>query len=780
MSWIAFTLDRPGLFAVGCALAVVAAWVAAARRPAIGAITGACFGVALVLLALAAGGLVWHRPTTDAESVAVMVDLSASTRGAAYRDPARLDARVHQLIGRTPYRVVYFAERNTPTAPGGGMLADLPGDRTVFAPPAAPAVVLFSDGRFELPAFAPPTFVVADPELDQPADAAVARLEARGEDLAVTVANTGGPRRLALDGVSPVAIEPSAGPVTLTRKSKTGAAVATAQLDKGDRWPENDSLSLPIAPPVLRQRWFVSSRDAPGGQWVSMRPGALPTDPAAYLAPAVIVLDNLSSADLSAAQQRLLEQYVRDLGGALVISGGDRAFAQGLYTGTALEALSPLASAPPAPAVHWVLLADASGSMSQAAGDAAAATRWQVAASAITRLLPSLPGEDPVTVGSFSAEVNWWSTGRSARETLALSLPPPTVAPNGPTNLAAALARVAREADGSLPTELLVVSDADVTIDQPELLASQLKAKKIRLHVLAIGDGRGLDALGRITAATGGTLRRQLDPRQWAAEVRRLLTSASPKRLIETPVTVRFEGELSALSGRAAVSPWNRTWLKKSASELARTQFGGEAVSLAARWSVGAEGTVIACGFAPDAAELEAMAKLAARPPRDPRFKVTWETAGPRLGVRVDAADAGGRYLNDLRLRLAISGEEDGSAAPPVVHEIPQTAPGRYELTLPPGPRARSFATLREGAGGGRVIDRVAVAGRYAPEFDAIGNDYDAMHALAHRTGGAVIDRAWTKPIDLPLPRREVDLTAWLALAGALALAAGLARWRLG
>src|SRR5437868_1924830 len=180
-----------------------------------------------------------------------------------------------------------------------------------------------------------------------------------------------------------------------------------------------------------------------------------------------------------------------------------------------------------------MLLADSSGSMSQpaAAGDA---TRWQLASAAIARLLPNLPPDDPVSVGSFAAELTWWSTGKSARETAALSLPPANVSPNGPTNLAAALDRIAREAGGALAGELIVVSDADTTIDNPADLARRLKEKKIRLHVLAIGDGRGLETLRQMTATTGGTLLRQLDPKAWATEVRRLLSAAWPKRLIDS------------------------------------------------------------------------------------------------------------------------------------------------------------------------------------------------------------------------------------------------------
>ena len=773
MAGFPFSIANPVIFAIAAAMALAAIGVAIVRRPAIQATTAVCGVVALVLLALAAGGLSWHRPAEG--DVAVMVDLSASTRGAAYRDPAELERRVKQLIGTTPHHYVYLSEQNTGTAPAGTTLGDLPGEKTVYAPPAgAAAVLLFSDGRFEPPAIAPPTFAIADPNLDQVNDAAVHRLEVKGDQLIITASNSGEARRIRIDGAAttqPAAtFEGRGGAVTLVRIVATGAVVASAQINKGDRWPENDALSVPIAAPGQRQRWFVSNVSAaPDAEWIVMRPDDLPSEPAAYLSPAIIVLENVAATDLSVIQQQRLEQYVRDLGGALLIGGGDRAFSSGFYPGSALESISPLASSPPTPAVHWMLLADSSGSMSQqTAGDS---TRWQLASAAVARLLPNLPPDDAVSVGSFAAELTWWSAGKSARETAVLSLPPPNVSPNGPTNLAAALDRIAREADGGLAGELLVVSDADTTIDNPDDLARRLKEKRIRLHVLAIGEGRGMETLRRMTAATGGTLLRQLDPKTWAGEVRRLLAAAWPKRLMDSPVTIAFGAELAGLPARRTPT-WNRTWLKGGAAQLAQTNHGGAGgIPLAARWNVGS-GVVAACGFAPTPDEVAGLARLIARPPRDPRFTVALE-AGPRLTVRVDAVE-NGKYLNGLALRLELADAENADRAR--VIDIPQTGPGRYELSIW-APRVRSFATVRHES---RVIDRLAVAGRYAPEFEAIGNDYDALRTLARRTGGRVIDRAWSKPIEIPFPRRELLLTPFLALGGAMALAIGLIRWRMG
>ncbi len=77
----------------------------------------------------------------------------------------------------------------------------------------------------------------------------------------------------------------------------------------------------------------------------------------------------------------------------------------------------------------------------------------------------------------------------------------------------------------------------------------------------------------------------------------------------------------------------------------------------------------------------------------------------------------------------------------------------------------------------GRIVERFAVAGRYAPEFDGIGNDRAALTSLAQRTGGRVIE-----PQDrLPLPIRSLAapqrLAPYLAAAGAFLVAIGLLAW---
>jgi hypothetical protein len=70
------------------------------------------------------------------------------------------------------------------------------------------------------------------------------------------------------------------------------------------------------------------------------------------------------------------------------------------------------------------------------------------------------------------------------------------------------------------------------------------------------------------------------------------------------------------------------------------------------------------------------------------------------------------------------------------------------------------------------------LAGRYPREFDAIGNNRDAMRDLARRTGGRVIDPADMQPLDIKGPLRRIPLTSEFAFVGVAMIALALIHWR--
>jgi hypothetical protein len=753
------SFSSPGFGIAALALGGLAIGIAVVRRIGMPGLAAVLFGGGVICLPVAAGEPVWHRSKPGI--VAVMVDLSGSTRGARFRDGDFFRSRVRELVGDSSCRFFAFSDHNVEIDPSGPM-EEMPGDETRFSPTAADAILLFSDGRFELPKASPPVYAVVDENLERVSDAAVERLEIRDGSMAATVSDSGAGRVASVvgtEGSKTVSIEP--GKLVVSRPIAKGVETAGVKLNAGDLWPENDSLLVRVAADPASEKWWIGE-DSPGG-WRRFAAGSLPVVSSDYLAPAVIVIKNQAADLFSRTQMDCLIEYVRDLGGSVLIIGGDHAFAAGGYPGTALENLSPLASSPPDATRRWVLLMDGSGSMGQEAGGGV--SRWQIAARAMLQLLPGLPPADLVRVGQFSDVVRWWSGEMAAAEAARTPLPPADAFPHGPTNLESVLNTIARDADESLPTELLVLSDCDTTFEHPKETGELLVEKKIRLEVLAIGRGTGLEIVRQICAVTGGDVLVQFNAREWARSIEKLSRAALPGLVSHERVEAVFENELKSLPG-VDVEAWNRVWLKPQAERWASAKENGIELPLAGFWRVGS-GSVAAAAFDLDKSRAVAIADRIAVKPRDPRFSVRWES-GRRVRVIVDATD-GGRFLNGLPIVLMI-GDDSEKNVP-----LEQTGPGRYEATLAAAKDSR-IATVRVGD---EVIDRAALPGRYAAEFDAVGNDHAAMRELAERSGGAVVWPTDHGVIDFRWPTKEISLTAWICGLGLVLMGAGLVVWRM-
>src|SRR4051812_20537407 len=131
-----FNLGSFPYFLLALAASVAVVGFGHVRRVVAPALTKWLIALAMPLIALAAGDLTWEKPAP--RKLVVMVDLSPSTRGAKYREPEYLQMRLSELLGESAYEIVTFAEANMPPSPGvkGMSFADLPSERTVFAPPA--------------------------------------------------------------------------------------------------------------------------------------------------------------------------------------------------------------------------------------------------------------------------------------------------------------------------------------------------------------------------------------------------------------------------------------------------------------------------------------------------------------------------------------------------------------------------------------------------------------------------------------------------------------------
>ncbi len=229
LAMVSFSSPQIGLAAL--ALAIAAAGIAIVRRIDVPIMSAMLLAAGVISLAMAAGGPVWHR--SEPGTIAVMVDLSPSTRGARFRDADFLRRRARELIGDSARQFFAFADHNVAIDPAKPM-EEMPADQTRFSPAAADAIVLFSDARFDLPKSSPPVYVAVDENLENVSDASVQRLELRGRTLAATIANSGPPREASLEGTtgSPTArIDP--GNLVIARPIAGGATTAGVKLNAG-------------------------------------------------------------------------------------------------------------------------------------------------------------------------------------------------------------------------------------------------------------------------------------------------------------------------------------------------------------------------------------------------------------------------------------------------------------------------------------------------------------------------------------------------------------------
>src|SRR2546427_11456733 len=101
-------LLSPGALVIGAVIVSIIVAAAIFRRPDMRRSSQMLILLGLVLLTLAGGELAFVQ--SDPHEIVVMVDLSPSTRGAQYRDNKFLGQRIVTLVGRNPYRIVYFSD----------------------------------------------------------------------------------------------------------------------------------------------------------------------------------------------------------------------------------------------------------------------------------------------------------------------------------------------------------------------------------------------------------------------------------------------------------------------------------------------------------------------------------------------------------------------------------------------------------------------------------------------------------------------------------------------
>lgn len=144
----------------------------------------------------------------------------------------------------------------------------------------------------------------------------------------------------------------------------------------------------------------------------------LPQALSAYLEYTALILDNVPSFGISVSQMEILERYVRDMGGGLVMLGGEKSFGAGGYYRTPLEKMLPVDMDIPTkmnlPSLCLVMVIDRSDSMGGSISGAQPTQRFEerttkleVAKIAAFSAMKLLNPFDQVGLLAFNADWEW-------------------------------------------------------------------------------------------------------------------------------------------------------------------------------------------------------------------------------------------------------------------------------------------------------------------------------------------------------------------------------------
>ncbi len=485
-------------------------------------------------------------------------------------------------------------------------------------------------------------------------------------------------------------------------------------------------------------------------------PGALVSDLPALAEYAAVVLVDTPAQSLSPRALSTLQSYVRDLGGGLVAVGGPHAYGVGGWYNTPLEETLPVEMTihdqERFPPMSIVIVIDKSGSM---AVQESGVQKIRLAGEAAARVAELITALDEITVIAFDDR------------------PVDVIGPLPGSRREEVIDQVIRlQAGGggiyvreSLEVALSYLADSDKTIRHIILLADgsdsehqegvhemveeEMAAQNITLSTVAIGAGQDLRFLQEIAELGGGryhfTNQAANLPVIFAEETQLAMRSYIveepffPRQTSISPILTGIE-TVPQLAGYVATTPKSAARVILSTHQddplLAAWQYGlGRSVAWTSdatgRW---AQRWVEWAGFSRFWGQVVRWTIVERT---DVPVEVNVALEGEKAHVTVDAVDEGGAFVNGLDAGVSLVGP-DGE---PVLVELAQIAPGRYEGTFTPQEEGAYLMRLTGSLAGEESVALTSgwVMG-YSPEYAALEGDPAYLAHLAELGGGVTLE----------------------------------------
>ncbi len=496
-------------------------------------------------------------------------------------------------------------------------------------------------------------------------------------------------------------------------------------------------------------------------------PEGVPRDLAELQGYECLVLSNTPATAMSIRQMDVIRTYVQDLGGGLVMLGGDQSFGLGGYYRTQLEEILPVRSnfekEREKPSLAMVLVIDKSGSMG--------GQKIELAKDAAKAAVELLGPRDQIGVIAFDGKSYWISELRTASDKGYVIDQISTITAGGGTSMYPPMDDAYQALAGASAKlkHCIMLTDGISSPGDFEGLAGEMAASRMTISTVALGQGASEDLLETIARIGGGRYYFCDDPQSVPQVFAKETVEASKSAINELPFLPQLVRPTQVLEGiDLELAPLLLGYVvtrPKPTCEFILASENGDPVL--AWWRYGLGMTV---AFTSDAKARWASEWLAW-----PDFGTFWaqvirhamrknesrgifvdiETGDGSAKVTMDTVDPAGRFIDQAETTLTVIDPRLKTEKIP----MQQTAPGRYEATIETKQRGAYQIDLAQQRGEASAVrqSRGLVVG-YPDELRLRPTDTETLKRIAKVSGGsfdpsaAAIIKPGERTARLPIP----------------------------
>jgi uncharacterized membrane protein len=261
----------------------------------------------------------------------------------------------------------------------------------------------------------------------------------------------------------------------------------------------------------------------------------------------LVMISDIPAYQMSARQMRLFDTYVRNLGGGLIMVGGENSFGPGGYFQTRMERLLPVRfdkkKRKDTPSLALVMVIDKSGSMS---GNRIALAR-QAAKTTVQLLGPS----DRVGVVAFDSTPTEVVSLQTTRNKGQIMYQISRIHASGGTRILSALQMAYRMLSGvrAKVKHVILLSDGQDSKRGIRSVLQSMTGERITVSSIAVGSGSDRSLLRMIAQGGGGRFYYTEDPYNIPKIFTKETSKVSKNSLIEEPFRPRVKSYSQAIKG---------------------------------------------------------------------------------------------------------------------------------------------------------------------------------------------------------------------------------------